>query len=333
MKFRKHAVLLFVSVFSLLVCFASCVSQEEKGKPSPKKWSKMWTGMTGPADMSRLFVIPTADLLGSMDMSISGGRLFGREEGGFLGTLSLGLGGVAEIELSTQGLIDNLTSEAANISTSEFKVRLLQENSGGKDAAPGVAIGLRTSTNWQGIESDRLAMERSSFLYSEAGISGVAYSTRFTELTLVGSKHYCSWGLHMGINLTDVRTKDLRVVYYIDNDRTEAEERQKNLVGGFVGVDHWANPKTKIMLEAETCINYDHKIVKIEDPNGNGSNFKQWLEVSQIYMGIGGVRFFFVDWLAVDTGVRYLSNFKGIADAQIRIGVHVMLPLSRISES
>ena len=195
-----------------------------------------------------------------------------------------------------------------------------------------MAITLRTSTDWQGIESEDAALERASSLYSEAGIRGVKYSTRFTELTLVGSKHYHTWGLHVGVNLTDVRTKDLRIWYYTDNGWSEAEEQQKNLVGGFVGVDHWANPKTKIMVEAETFINYEHKIVRIEDPNGNGPQFKQWLEVSQIYMAISGVRFFFVDWIAVDTGVRYLSNFKGIADAQIRLGINVLLPFSRIDK-
>jgi hypothetical protein len=308
-------------------------NQEEKGETPHKSLSTMLTGLNGPADLPRLFVIPTADLLGSMDVNFSGGKLFGREEdGGLLGTISLGLGGVAEIELSTQGLIDNLTSGATNVSTSAFKVRLIQENSTGKGFMPGVAIALRTSTDWQGIESENAALDRASSFYSEAGIREVHYSTRFTELTLVGSKHCRSWGLHMGVHLTDVRTKDLRIRYYFDNGWSEAKEKQKNLIGGCVGVDHWANSKTKIMVEAETFINYEHKIVKIEDPNGNGPEFKQWLEVSQIHMVIGGVRFFFVDWVAVDTGVRYLSNFKGIADAQIRLGINVLLPLSRIDK-
>jgi hypothetical protein len=42
------------------------------------------------------------------------------------------------------------------------------------------------------------------------------------------------------------------------------------------------------------------------------------------------VRFYFTNWLAADTGVRYRSDFDGIADANIQANVNLLLPLGRL---
>jgi len=48
-------------------------------------------------------------------------------------------------------------------------------------------------------------------------------------------------------------------------------------------------------------------------------------------LGIAGVRFFLTNWLSWDTGVRYQSNFAGIADAEINIAANLIVPLKATS--
>jgi hypothetical protein len=40
-----------------------------------------------------------------------------------------------------------------------------------------------------------------------------------------------------------------------------------------------------------------------------------------------GVRFFIARWLSLDTGVKYLSSAKGIADSEVNVGLNMMVPL------
>jgi hypothetical protein len=45
-----------------------------------------------------------------------------------------------------------------------------------------------------------------------------------------------------------------------------------------------------------------------------------------------GVRFYFTNWLAMDTGVRYRSDFHGIADATIQASFNGVIPLGGITQ-
>ena len=56
------------------------------------------------------------------------------------------------------------------------------------------------------------------------------------------------------------------------------------------------------------------------------------IELSHTYVGIGGVRFFFTKWLSIDTGVLYQTNYNGIADSQIKLGLNLFMPTGSMSE-
>ena len=120
--------------------------------------------------------------------------------------------------------------------------------------------------------------------------------------------------MHAGLSLTDVRVRDLSVHSYISGDYADPQEKQKNLIGGFFGFDIESNPQTKLMFEIKTISNYQYNVET------------QKIDVSEAYLAIGGVRFFFNRWLSTDVGVWYQSTFRGIADLQIKLGLNLFIP-------
>lgn len=92
----------------------------------------------------------------------------------------------------------------------------------------------------------------------------------------------------------------------------------------FVGLRIELNPKTFLMIEAEQIASYefDETIPFVSEDDIN----VEW-------MGIAGVRFFFFDWLALDTGVMYRSDYHGIGDAHIQAGLNVSLSLPKVAKS
>jgi len=126
--------------------------------------------------------------------------------------------------------------------------------------------------------------------------------------------------IHSGLTLTDIRVKDMTVDYFWQEDNDAPEERQRNLIGGFAGFEIEYNPQTKLMVEVKTDSKHEYNLEKKE------------IDVSRTYVAIGGVRFFFTKWLSIDTGVLYQTNYKGIADSQIKLGLNLFMPTSNIPE-
>jgi hypothetical protein len=284
------------------------VSQEEKKEQQLEPVSK------GPVDPRRLFVIPTAEVLHSLEVNFGGGSSFGvrkTEERPFLGHMRLGLGGVAEVEVSTLGIINRLSAGSATIPSAAFKLRFLSE---GK-LRPAFA-GALVSTLWNSEER-----------WSETRVESVKFQRRLSTLYFVASKTFSQVSVHAGISINDLRIKTTTLDDdYISPTRAEAESNDKdyfnrNLVGPFVGLQVELNPKTKLMMELEQIAEY-----KFDEENLVLSREN----ISARWMGIAGVRFFFFDWLALDTGVMYRSDYHGIGDAQISAGLNICLSLPRI---
>jgi hypothetical protein len=281
------------------------ISQEEKKEeqlePVPK----------GPVDPRRLFVIPTAEVLHSLEVNFGGGSSFGvrkTEERPFLGHMRLGLGGVAEVEVSTLGIINRLSAGSASIPSAAFKLRFFPE---GK-LRPGFA-GALVSSLWNSEERGMVKFER-----------------RLSTLYFVATKTFKQVSVHAGISINDlrIRTKtlddDLISPSPMEAETSDKDYFNKNLVGPFVGVRVELNPKTKLMIELEQVAEYKFNEA---DPTLSKD------DISNRWMGIAGVRFFFFDWLALDTGVMYRSDYHGIGDAQISAGLNICLSLPRIFQS
>jgi len=267
----------------------------------------------GPIDPRRLFVIPVADVLRSLEVNLGGGSAFGvrkEETRPFLGHIRLGLGGVAEVELSTMGIINELAEGSSSIPTAAFKLRFISE---GK-YRPAVAAALQSSL-WDTEERDGVIP-----------YGTVQFQKRLSTLYLVASKTFEKVSMHAGLSVSDLRIRTL------EEDDTpispvagsEKDYFNKNLFGPFVGFRIELNPKTFLMMEAEQIAAYefDETIPFVSED-----------EINVEWMGIAGVRFFFFDWLALDTGVMYRSDYHGIGDAHIHAGLNINLSLPKVAKS
>ncbi len=265
-------------------------------RPKPQRWYQ--TLLTTPAVLPRLFNVPTAEVLSSLDVYFNGGGAFGIEkERNFLGHAGLGLGDIAEVEFATQAVINSLQQGASSVPTSAFKMLVLRE----QDRLPAIAASLRGTTSWH---------------YFQGQDASVSFETRLTKLYLVATKHRGKVMAHVGLGLTDVRVRNPQGWRF----REAGREMQRNLVAPFGGLTIQANPKAQVMLEVEGLPSYDFTAGAVHD----GSAIKN------IWAGVVGVRFYFTNWLAADTGVRYRSDFDGIADANIQANVNLLFPIGRL---
>jgi len=289
-------------------------TQWEIGKQGEDRYGKRF--ISERVDPPRLFSVPTARVLGSMDIRLTGGGAFGvATDQSFLGKVGIGLGNIAEVEFSTVGMVTNMTRGSTVFPTSAFKLMLIPEN---RWHIPTLAVAMRSSANWQDVRSDKRVLEANGLgsFNDEASkqVSRIDYDTRFTTVYAVTTVRLWFLSLHAGASLTDVRVKELSVDYYILDPHSEPEEKQKNLIGGFAGFDIESNSRTKLMFEVRTVSNYEY----------NTETRK--IDVTEAYLAIGGVRFFFWRWLSTDVGVWYQSTFKGIADMQIKMSLNVFIP-------
>ncbi|UCD38466.1 MAG: hypothetical protein JSW54_03035 [Fidelibacterota bacterium] len=271
-------------------------------------------------DPPRIFTVPTARVLRSMDVRLTGGGAFGvAADRSFLGTVGIGLGDIAEVEFSTVRMMTNITRGSSVFPTSAFKLMLIPEN---RWHIPTLAIAFRNSANWSDVQSDRKVLEADLYDvgFAAKGITSIGYETRFTTMYGVTSVRLWSMNIHAGLSLTDVRVQDLAIRSYLDEDYTNPKEKQKNLIGGFFGIDVESNPQTKLMLEIRTISNHEYNVETKE------------IDVSEAYLAIGGVRFFFNRWISTDVGVWYQSTFRGIADLQIKLGLNLFIPGGSLSE-
>ncbi|MCI0695063.1 YjbH domain-containing protein [candidate division KSB1 bacterium] len=275
-----------------------------RAKPDQQPWHKIM--LREPAVLPRLFNVPTANVLGSLDIYFTGGGAFGIEkERNFLGRAGLGLGDIAEVEFATQSVINSLQRGSSSLPTSAFKMLIMRERLG----LPAVAVALRGTTSWQSLDGS----DSTSYF---------SFETRFTKLYLVASKRVNKVTGHFGIGLTDVRVRNLQSWNFMNGNpgNTYAGELQRNLWAPFGGISIQANPKTQVMLEIEGLPSYEF---------GEGREYSA-KNIKNIWAGVVGVRFYFTNWLAADTGVRYRSDFDGIADANIQANVNLLLPLGRL---
>jgi hypothetical protein len=268
-------------------------------------WYK--TMLSEPAVLPRLFNVPTANVLGSLDIYFTGGGAFGIEkERNFLGRAGMGLGDIAEVEFATQSVINSLQHGSSSLPTSAFKMLIIRERLG----LPSIAAALRGTTSWQSLDGS----DSTSYF---------SFETRLTKLYIVASKRINKVTGHFGIGLTDVRVRNLQSWNFVNGNPGNAvntRELQRNLWAPFGGISIQANPKTQVMLEIEGLPSYEF---------GEGRKYSAD-NIKNIWAGVVGVRFYFTNWLAADTGVRYRSDFDGIADANIQANINLLLPLGRL---
>lgn len=266
--------------------------------------------------LDHLFSIPKAEMLKSLDVNFMLGGAWGLEEqNSFLGSFALGLGDVAQIEVGTIGMIGNLLG-LSNISTIGLKGIIFQEN----EKLPSIALSLRSSNDWDYNSLSENEVQANSPRDYASGLRDYNYEMRFTSLSLILSKNVGDKNsLHFGASYMDTRYRNLyRYIYNNPFLPTPISgEFQKDLFGFFGGIEHIANERTVFMIEVQSFPSFRYNI--------NSAS----IETSKMFVTVAGVRFAVLEWLVIDTGARYQSNFKGLADVQIRLSANAIFSISK----
>ena len=304
------------SFYADKVSLGTFASSKYPSFPEKASVEKVDRGLINPR---RLFIIPEADVLRSMEVNFGGGSAFGVKKGEkqpILGHIRLGLGDVVEVEVSTLGIINQLSEGTASITTGAFKLKFLPEGKW----YPALAGALRSSL-WH-------TEERNTETYGT-----VKFQRRLSTLYFVASKTFAKASVHAGVSINDLRIRTRTISDgFIAPTRQWAEDHKdkdyynKNLAGPFVGIRVEVNPKTFLMMEYEQVAKYNFNE---KDPD----LIHESANISTEWLVIAGVRFFFLDWLALDTGVMYRGDYNGIGDALISAGLNINLSLPRIAKS
>jgi hypothetical protein len=273
---------------------------------------------------SKAFYTPQAAVLNSMEIAFSGGSSYGPEEGsGFLARFGIGLGGVAEMEFSTEQVVNELSGEETRFPSRLLKVCLVPERYAVLPYIPQIAVQLRTTSWGEVVNRETVLTAETLEDYARANsgssINGIDLQSRFTTLHVAAGKDTELGGITLGASLTDVRTKEggqsIWNSEYLYWDYVRIPQIQKNIMAPFGSVYLNANPNTKIIIEVSTIPTFQYNAPQ------------RGVVIRKTWIGIAGIRFFMAPWFSLDGAVQYLSSYDGIADAEINLAVNMVLPL------
>lgn len=324
----KISLILLFCVFSVSELFATKPGKPDKphrqGLENSSLPDKLITRLNSASRPTRLYSIPTARIPRTMEVVLTGGSSYGEKEGGGTrGSVGLGLGGVAELEISSTQVANQLTGRDSRFPAKTFKVYLIPELLARVPFIPHLAIQLRTADWSRAINPGDRIWEglRQSFadVNKNYDLQSLGLQTRFTTLYAIGGFEGKLGGLYGGMSLTDVRTRGGQQA--IQNNQTgeivyqTLPPMQENILEPFGGISINANSTTQILAEVSAIPSLDYDVKK------------KSIIIDRAWCGIAGIRFFMFPWLSLDTGVRYLSTFEGIADSDINLAVNAVIPL------
>jgi len=263
--------------------------------------------------ISRLFFMPKAKVLGTYVINIAGGSTYYPfEERSLLGIASIGLGDVAEVEINTRGVFNNLPQGVINVPATSFKMRLLKESR----YIPAMSMMLEMSPIWYSQKVHRFA-ETDKYVQA-CGEGDYVHRTKHGTFYVLLDKRIAKVGFSLGLSMSDYRVKT-RGPW---PSELEWEEAQNTLYCPHVGVQLPINKSTSVIAE------YDRWPMLIyAGPDSE--------RVEPVDMGMLGIRFFFTEFtenISVDIGIVYTSEFKGIADAVLHTNLNLTLSLLDISK-
>jgi len=327
MKFiRIYMILIALLSFSMLSPEAAVAQiQNEQAQNSDLK--AILSRLNRASSPSKFFVIPTGDVLESLEIYMASGSFYGQKEsGGLEGRIAMGLGGMAELELNTTRVTNQLTGVETRFPSKTIKVNLVPVALRKLWYMPQLALQLRSASWAEAINRNDVlpAVVRDSYNARNSGyrLQSLEFQTRFTTLYAIAGFETRYGGIYGGWTLTDVRTRGGGQRVFNEEDMVseykEFSPQQKNLYASFAGIFLNANETTQFMAEISAV------------PNLNYDPVKQEPAIDKAWAGIAGIRFFMMNWLSLDAGVRYLDTFDGIADADVNLALNAVVPLGRI---
>lgn len=220
-----------------------------------------------PIQSSKLSSVPTADVIGNMDIVIEGGGFLGAgENNALVGNIGFGLGDVAQINISADELASTVTGHSQSVGVAAFKLRLLPEYR----YVPAMAAIVNRS-----FETKYAA----GFSMSEVAMAAVASKNLFAE--------------KLSVNLG---AKVAIAGYKPDSTFAQAQKQSRVSVHPMLGLRLRANPQTFVMVEIESAPIYNN-----DELSATTLNYAAW---ERSWTSGLGVRYYFTSWLSVDTGTR-----------------------------
>lgn len=293
MNYKRVVCLLVAGVLAVGGAFAQEIEEE---KPSLY-------------ELPHLFRIPTTEVLDSVALGFSGGGTSGVEKKpNAFGSGALGLGNIAQISLATKEFVNNLQKGPFIVPSLGFKLSVIDE----RRFLPACTIGLEFSPfsalsgKYKTVRFDPLLGEERTFE------DRVEYETKFVSVYLVAGKKTERYSAYAGIKASDQRVRD----FFVEGSQNLAVtgEDPYYTYSGMLGLKRKVNPKTFLMLEIGGVPCYEYNEAKKD------------IDIRNEYASIGGVRFYFTDWLSIDAGIKYQTDYKGLADANVHANLNVVIP-------
>ena len=241
-----------------------------------------------------------------------------------MGRIAVGLGGIAEVEFTRSSFMDNLTGRQKNLPTSVFKMAIIPQRFTQHWFIPYISLQLH-STPWSSnVDPSSNLKSAVTADYMAMNLSRMNMENRFTTLYGIVGKDIGFISLFGGLTLTDVRVRNsYQWIYHQDlgyDVYQEIPDMQKNLIAPFANIIIHANEDTRLMAELQAIPFIDYDIQS------------QQVEIKKTWRAIVGVRLFVTPWFSLDTGVKYLSSAKGIADSEVNAGINIIIPFKSLSQ-
>ncbi len=269
---------------------------------------------TNIVNLSRMFIAPTGYMIPSGVLNVAFGGSFASQGGReYLGLMSIGLGGVAEFEISTSHIITNIFSFTEPIGTTALKFILYNQKS--DFPVPTIVLMLRSNA-WSTVSGDRGDFAGPALPDGGGTLMNVDFEVHQTSLYLSASKLLNPTStLHGGLVWHEMRTRDIS--YYGDPSLQPPGDMNKGIVGIFIGMEREMNDLTHSILEigSKPKIEFDQLL--------------QGVTAKNLYYMIAGVRYFLTPMASIDAGIRYRSDYSGLSDTEIRTGLNLGIDIRK----
>lgn len=265
--------------------------------------------------LSRMFVSPNGQTLPSGVMNFAFGGSFASQGGKeYLGLISIGMGNIAEFEISTAHIITNIISDSEPIGTTSLKFILYSEKK--TSPIPPLVLTLR-SNSWSRFSADEGDLAGPAEDYPGGNVYNVDFDVHQTSLFLSTTKIlYPTYKVHGGFVFHEFRVRDIEF-YGSGNVSRTLKNTKKGVFGVFAGLEHEINETTHSILEfgSKPRIEFDNVLESVGTDN--------------LYYMVAGVRFFLTQMTSLDAAIRYRSDYSGLSDAEIRTGLNIGLDIRK----
>ena len=271
--------------------------------------------------LHQLFVSPTATMIESATINVSGGGVFGLDtQGSWRNNIRVGIGGVGELALSQQEIFTNIFPNGMRLQTKSLKIMAFPTIKIGKSAEFSFS-GMVRSADWIGQKSEGgILADDSDFV--NATLTAATFEIRFASLYLINSFEYKNASIHFGPILTDFRYRNLALRFRLHDSFADNEEHSIKGNGAFIGFTNMVNPSTMLLIDFTTVPRLNLEL--------DVENQEHSVNFTHDYIILWGLRYFLHDYISFDSAVRYYNSKSELSDIQVKLGVNVILPIKRI---